>query len=523
MMERISLSLPSSSASPQNYSFSFRKTERVILKELLPYDPQSSLLPVLSFTLDMAPEPLRNWIKDIAHRRQCPLDFVAIPAIVMMASLIGARCQIKPNAQDDWGVAPNLWGGIVGEPGTLKSPICSDVLFPFGHLEHTAKEVYLAQRNVYEADHVTFIEQKKVLEGKIKALVEKDGDAYDIKTLKEQIATLLKHAPKEPALRRYKVSDTTLEKMHEILSQNPGGVLVFRDELMGFLDSWEKKGHESDRSFYLEAWNGDKPYTIDRILRGTVQASNICVSILGTTQPDKMVSYLKKTLKHLENDGLLQRFQLLVYPDKHPWSLVDECPCPFARGRVLQICKTLATMNFTDQCAHQDDPLYEGQYTTPYFRFTPEAQTFFREWITALQKKLEAADHPLILQHLSKYRSLMPSLALIFHLIKVADGTGKGEVSLEAAQQAAAWCAYLESHARRLYAMGLETTLPKAEALLSWMHKEQSSPHNTIKRRLIMRNTTFKTLKELLPLLEDLKEMGHIVEGEKGGEYWVVG
>ena len=49
------------------------------------------------------------------------------------------------------------------------------------------------------------------------------------------------------------VSDTTLEKMHEILSHNPGGVLIYRDELMGFLESWEKKGHESDRSFYLEA------------------------------------------------------------------------------------------------------------------------------------------------------------------------------------------------------------------------------------------------------------------------------
>lgn len=41
--------------------------------------------------------------------------------------------------------------------------------------------------------------------------------------------------------------------MHEILSHNPGGVLIYRDELMGFLESWEKKGHESDRSFYLEA------------------------------------------------------------------------------------------------------------------------------------------------------------------------------------------------------------------------------------------------------------------------------
>jgi hypothetical protein len=84
----------------------------------------------------------------------------------------------------------------------------------------------------------------------------------------------------------------------------PDGVLVFRDELMGFLESWEKKGHESDRCFYLEAWNGDNPYTIDRIGRGRVYAENICVSILGTTQPDKISTYLHKAIKKLDNDGL---------------------------------------------------------------------------------------------------------------------------------------------------------------------------------------------------------------------------
>ena len=43
----------------------------------------------------------------------------------------------------------------------------------------------------------------------------------------------------------------------------------------------------------------------------------------------------------------------------------------------------------------------------------------------------------------------MPSLALLFHLAD--DGTGP--VSLQHAQQAAAWCDYLESHARRVYSM----------------------------------------------------------------------
>lgn len=285
---------------------------------------------------------------------------------------------------------------------------------------------------------------------------------------------------------------------------------------MGFLETWEKKGHESDRSFYLEAWNGDKPYTIDRIGRGTVHATNICVSILGTTQPDKILTYLHKAITKMDNDGMLQRFQLLVYPDKKPWKLVDEVPNPFAKNRVFHICKTIDIMKFTDQGAHINEPLYEGQYTIPYFRFSPEAQTFFHNWIKNLQEKLESKDHPILIQHLSKYRSLMPSLALVFHIINVADDLVSGDIRLESVQQAAACCTYLESHARRIYGMVLESTfeafptVSKAEELLAWIKKQSATTGQPLKRRFILRYSKFRSSKELDPLLSDLLQMGYI-------------
>jgi len=38
-----------------------------------------------------------------------------------------------------------------------------------------------------------------------------------------------------PRERRYVVNDTTVEKLGELLNQNPNGLLLFRDELSGFL------------------------------------------------------------------------------------------------------------------------------------------------------------------------------------------------------------------------------------------------------------------------------------------------
>ena len=58
----------------------------------------------------------------------------------------------------------------------------------------------------------------------------------------------------------------------------------------------------------------------------------------------------------------------------------------------------------------------------------------------------------MLLSHLAKYRSLMPSLAVILHLIDRVDAGVGGPVSGVAAERAATWCRYLERHARRLYA-----------------------------------------------------------------------
>jgi len=297
---------------------------------------------------------------------------------------------------------------------------------------------------------------------------------------------------------------------------------VYRDELMGFLEGWEKKGHESDRSFYLEAWNGDQPYASDRIGRGTVLVDNVCFSILGTTQPDKILPYLHKAIKKSANDGLLQRFQLLVYPDKMPWKVVDEYPDSFARDRVFSICKKIDTMQFTDHGAQECKALHEGQYTIPYFRFSQEAQPFVHSWLNALDKKFNSSEHEIIEQHLAKYRSLMPSLALIFHIINLADGKKGRDITKSCVERAVTWCDYLESHARRIYGMVLDTTyepkpsLSKAEELLAWMRKQSSHTNQPLKRRFIMRYSKFRSSKELDPLLFDLLQMGYIQEGNQG-------
>ena len=58
----------------------------------------------------------------------------------------------------------------------------------------------------------------------------------------------------------------------------------------------------------------------------------------------------------------------------------------------------------------------------PFLRFDSAAQELFDGRRADLEQRLRAEDeHPVLLSHLAKYRSLMPSLALILYLIDGVD------------------------------------------------------------------------------------------------------
>src|SRR5262249_43883090 len=106
----------------------------------------------------------------------------------------------------------------------------------------------------------------------------------------------------------------------------------------------------------------------------------------------------------------------------------------------------------------------------PFLRFSPDAQSLFNTWLTSLEQKIRSGDdHPAIESHLSKYRSLVPRLALLIHL---ADD-GIGPVSSIATQKAIDWTPYLESHARRIYAIVANSATTAAKSILKRIAKDQ--------------------------------------------------
>src|SRR5712692_8177369 len=399
--------------------------------------------PVPAFDDALLPRALAPWVADVADRVQCPPDFVAVGVFVAAAAVIGRQIAIRPKRQDDWAVVPNLWGLAVGPPGIMKSPALAEALRPLHRLVTDAQAQYEEQML---AHHFRVAEQKARrhdLARRLRAAVE---DEVPTEELRQQFEAM-RYTP--PVAKRYLVNDTTVEKLGELLNHHPNGLLLFRDELSGWLHTMDRPGHENDRAFYCEAWNGTSAYTYDRIGRGTLHIRAACLSVLGGIQPGPLERYLRDVFSGRGDDGLLQRFQLAVWPDgAGPWRNVDRWPDAAARARAVEIFQRLNTLEPAAVGAEELTP-----EEVPFLRFEAEAQELFDGWRVDVEQTLRAEEeHPVLLSHFAKYRSLMPSLALLVHLIDGVDGGPTGPVSRGAAARAVAWCEYLQGHARRLYA-----------------------------------------------------------------------
>jgi Protein of unknown function (DUF3987)/Bifunctional DNA primase/polymerase, N-terminal len=427
------------------------------------------LKPIPPFdAVTLLPEVLRAWIMDEAERMPCPPDFIAAAALVALGSIIGARCAIKPKARDSWLIVPNLWGGIVGDPSAKKSPAWGVALRSLDCLIAKAFETYQAALADYETSKVVFDAQRDAIEGRIKDAAKKPSKG-DPAAIAKELRMHGEQAPEAPALRRYKTNDSTVEKLGELLRENPAGLLVLRDELVGLIATWEREGREGERAFFLQAWNGNQSFDTDRIGRGHISIPNLCASIFGGIQPDKLTVYLEQAAHALSNDGMLQRFQLLVYPDPRCWEWRDRAPNQAARDAAFAIFEKLADF----------DPLTWGAAPAddfakfPHFRFSDEAQSVFIEWSEDMHcARMPNEDEPIIRQHLAKFDKLFPALALIFHLADCAATGIRGPVTKGAALRAAAWCEYLEAHARRCYGLlkddGLRAAQGRSEVRAAW-------------------------------------------------------
>jgi putative DNA primase/helicase len=422
-------------------------------EQLIPLRDQLCSVP--DFEYEILPTQLRRWVQDEAERMGVPPEMIAVGAMVAAATLIGPKVQIKPKRFDDWSITPNLWAVTIGAPGSKKTAVISKSLEAVSAFDDEMMTEHRDAQKDYRERMAAFTIYEEVK----KKDVVKAFKSGDIDGGNRMSAELEGETPREPPRRQYVVQDATYQKLGMIQQDNPDGLLLCLDEINGWLESLEK--NPEARAYYLEGWNGNSMARFQRVGREECNARN-CINFIGGAQPNSAIhKRIRQAVRGNFDDGLVQRFQLMIYPDPCPEIGVDRPPDTEAGVIAFAAFSMLRLMQ-----GYTGNPDFEPVE----YRFSEDAQQAFDAWYRDNHAQVNDEESAAFASHLSKYASLIPSLALITQLL---ENTGSPTISVDALEKALKWESFLKAHALRIYSMAKDHGLSAAHKIYSRIESGQ--------------------------------------------------
>ena len=248
--------------------------------------------------MDALPDAIVPYVRDQSELMGSDPSIMAITAITSIASVLHDGIEIQPLEYDTgWTESAILWSVVVGEPSTKKTPAMQKVTKQLSRIDARLN----VENERVEKDHEHQLRMWK-------AAVKKD------ETLQ---------MPEKPKSLRVMIEDATIAAASDILQDNERGIGCFRDEIsswIGSFDAFNGGGMASmDKGNWLQAYNGG-PRMIDRAGNRKIRVPNWSVCMMGGIQP----GIIRKIVKNLGNDGLLQRFMVIcahdagMYADRVP-------------------------------------------------------------------------------------------------------------------------------------------------------------------------------------------------------------
>lgn len=309
---------------------------------------------------DALPAGWGAWITTEAAARACPRDYVA-------AGLIGAASGWINNARrimrtHDWIEPAHLWFALIGAPSTGKTPAIQPMTNASNKLERDNEPAWRTALAKYELDAEGARSADEAWRDDVRKAAKSGTSPPDRPAAAE--------APNKPPHPRVVTMDTSTEGLQRLLADNPRGLLQMRDELAGWLGSFDRYGGKgTDRSFYLECWNGNS-YVCDRVKFDGVQQriEHASLAIIGGMVPDR----LRETLADAD-DGLPARF-IFVWPEPAPIAALCDCSVTDATERHNKLHAAAAKLHALNM--DTDD---HGEPTAILLKFDPEAVHVFED------------------------------------------------------------------------------------------------------------------------------------------------
>jgi hypothetical protein len=282
-----------------------RVTVKAEREELPPPPP-----PCIQPPLNLLPPMLQEYIHAAAESLNVDVGFTLLPLLSCLGTAIGNSRSIilKPGF-----IQPsNIWTGIISPTGTLKSPSIEEACFAMVEHEKELDQQNKVVQEIYANDLATWESQKKSLRGP---------------------------KPKPPVIKTCMMDDLTLEALADRLQDNPRGVLVAKDEISHWFESFDlyRNSKGADVSRWLSLHTGAH-FGIDRRTDNRHQRiwlPRVCIT--GGVQPKVFKRLMRED--YFER-GLPARFIFAAPPfSQLKWS--DATIPEKLRGKVRELFEKL--------------------------------------------------------------------------------------------------------------------------------------------------------------------------------------
>jgi hypothetical protein len=382
------------------------------------------------FPVTALPELARHYVDAASRAIGCDESYVALPLLTGFAAAIGNSRSIR--LKRGWTEPSVLWSALIGESGTLKSPALDQ---PLKRIRKRQDEAIRRHSLAVE----DYDRAKAVFDAKMahwKRTGAKNGESAPPE-------------PVPPVCERFWVSDTTVEALAERLARAPRGLLLWREELAGWLGSFgQYKGGKGRDSAHFLTMHGARSLLMDRKSGDatTIYVPRAALSICGGIQPG--ILRLALAQEHFQS-GLAARLLLAMPPRKAKrWSeaVVEET----LETELADIFDRLYGLSMTvDAEAEEPAPVPLNLSARAKLAWV----AFYNEHAT---EQLELTGD--LAAAWSKLEGYAARLALVVHLARWAAGAAligepPGDVNAESVEAGIELSRWFGNEAQRVYAV----------------------------------------------------------------------
>ncbi|MFG0293509.1 MAG: DUF3987 domain-containing protein [Phycisphaerales bacterium JB050] len=428
-----------------------------------------TLPPQAPYPTDVFPTAIADYIREAARVLHVDESSVGTLLLPILAATIGNEREIA--VRRDWKEPSIFWGAIVARSGSAKTPMLRLAMRGLLEVEQELDRGNADRREKYERERQEWKDTPKA-----------DRGAEPVRPREDRIVA----------------SDATIEKIAQMLGENPRGLLVEVDELAGLIagfDSYKKAGG-GDREKWLTLYNAGT-LRVDRKTSASVKIDRASVSIVGGIQPSRLREVFSDSMV---GSGLAARF-LFAMPESRPKvNTGEEIPLEVEESFVDAFAK-LWRLRVPEL---ESRP---GPFTISLDR---RARERFLAWSNTHNQEGAELPEGGILEAWSKLEAIPLRISLILHTLEWPAGF---ECSIETLERAIALTEWHKAESRRVYDWMAGAKAETDDPIVAFIRKKYDGDASV--RNLYSAGPLRKR-----PMAEIRSELKRLEEAGKGETYY---